>query len=338
MSISRYEYQFMNWVFDIMQNGFYQKNERTGIATRRISHMVLAVDCATECPLLKSKHTFWKSSVEEAFWIFRDGSNDIHDLRPHIWDDWADENGIVQKTYGYQIKKYDQVNRVLNDLAKDSSTRRAVIDLWNNADLPEMSITPCVYTSTWDVVDNKLNVLVVSRSCDILVGGVFNIFQYTVLNKLFAKHLGVEPGILTFVAADAHIYENQFEGCKQMIGQYRVLLSVGQIRDRYFASKKEEDPEEFTNETFLKTLEALANGSLDDDEFDVASVTFFAAINEYVKTLMEKDPTFDFVKVYDCEPKLEITSEGTNFFDTTIDDVKVEDYYHMQRIDFPVAV
>jgi thymidylate synthase len=53
---------------------------------------------------------------------------------------------------------------------------------------------------------------------------------------------------------------------------------------------------------------------------------------------MEKNPNFDFVKVYDCEPKLEITSEGTNFFDTTIDDVKVEDYYHMPRIVFPVAV
>ena len=35
MAISRYEQNFMTWVFEIMQNGFYQKNERTGIATKR---------------------------------------------------------------------------------------------------------------------------------------------------------------------------------------------------------------------------------------------------------------------------------------------------------------
>ena len=338
MAISRYENQFMNWVFEIMQNGFYQKNERTGIATKRISHLVLAVDCANECPILKSKKTFWKSSVEEAFWIFRDGSNDIHDLRPHIWDKWADENGIVQKTYGYQIKKYDQVNRILNDLAKDPSTRRAVIDLWNNADLPEMSITPCVYTSVWDIVDGKLNVLVTSRSCDLLVGGVFNIFQYTVLNKLFARHLGVKPGLLTFVAADAHIYENQFDGCDKMLKQYQTLIGVGIVSDLT-------QDESLTNEKFIDYVTNESAKDLDPSESGPAEIINnrrFKAIKSVIDTTLESDKDFDFIKAYNSDPYIVIDgneeSGNTDFFKTVIDDIHVEDYYSMPKVDFPVAV
>lgn len=335
MAISRYENQFMNWVFEIMQNGFYQKNERTGVATKRISHLVVGVDCATECPILKSKKTFWKSSVEEAFWIFRDGSNDIHNLRPHIWDEWADENGIVNKTYGYQIKEYDQVNRILNDLAKDSSTRRAVIDLWNNADLPEMAITPCVYTSVWDIVDGKLNVLVTSRSCDLLVGGVFNIFQYTVLNKLFARHLGVEPGILTFVAADAHIYENQFDGCDKMMKQYQVIIGVGIVKDALGNNA-------ITNEDYINYVKTEANKNVEDLNGDfgaIVNLTRFKTINDIIDEILEIDPEFNFVDMYNCEPTIEIDDNGnTDFFKTVIDDIHVNDYLSMPRIDFPVAV
>lgn len=336
MGISRYENQFMNWVFEIMQNGFYQKNERTGVATKRISHLILGVDCSNECPILKSKKTFWKSSVEEAFWIFRDGSNDIHDLRPHIWDDWADKNGIVAKTYGYQIKKYDQVNRILNDLAKDSSTRRAVIDLWNNADLPEMAITPCVYTSVWDIVDGKLNVLVTSRSCDLLVGGVFNIFQYTILNKLFARHLGVEPGILTFVAADAHIYENQFEGCDRMLKQYQVLLSIGIVADMFGGLSS------MTNEQYIEYVRSQAAKDLSEDEKDPGTVlnhSRFKAVCPIVNEMLEANPEFNFIDLYTSDPSIRIDdNENSNFFNTTIDDIHVDGYLSMPKIDFPVAV
>ena len=338
MAISRYEQNFMTWVFEIMQNGFYQKNERTGIATKRISHMVLAHDCAKEVPILKSKKVFWKSSVEEMLWIFRDGSNDINELRPHIWDEWADKNGIVQKTYGYQIKKYDQVNRVLNDLTRDPSTRRAVIDLWNNADLPEMAITPCVYTSVWDVVNGKLNVLVTSRSCDLVVGGVFNLFQYTILNKLFARHLGVEPGVLTFVAADAHIYENQFEQVDHMLKQYQTLIAVGLLQDEYANSGVS-----LTNENFINEVKAHADVDINPNEpVDPAlfiNVTRFKAVNKIIESVLEKTPDFDFVEVYNCEPEIVIDEkEDNNFFNSTINEVHVNNYKSMPKIDFPVAV
>lgn len=345
MAISRYELKFMEWVFEIMNHGFYQKNERTGIATKRISHMVMGIDCAVDCPVLKAKKTNWDSAVEESLWIFRDGSNNIHDLRPHIWDEWADENGIVQKTYGYQVKKFDQVNRVLNDLARDPSTRRAVIDLWNNADLAEMAITPCVYTSVWDVVDGKLNVLVTSRSCDLIVGGVFNLFQYTVLCKLFARHLGVEPGIMTFVAADVHIYENQFEECNLMLKQYQTLLLVGMLKEE-FEMRGKRGGRVLTNKLFKEKVKEEAMRELTDEEKSnpaaVINHSRYMAVQSVIDRVEAKTPDYDYVGVYECEPQIvlsEKTKAGdTNFFNTDISDVNVIGYQYMPFIKTKVAV
>lgn len=339
MAISRFELRAIEWIWEIMNNGYYQKNERTGIGTKRIPHMIMGIDCANDVPLIKAKKTLWKSSVEEMFWIFRDGDNNIHNLRPHIWDEWADENGIVQKTYGYQIKKFDQVNRILNDLARDPSTRRAVIDLWNNADLPEMAITPCVYTSVWDVVDGKLNALVTSRSCDLLLGGFFNMFQYTIMNKLFARHLGVEPGLLTFVAADAHIYENQFEGCNKMLQQYQVLLAIGMIVDGRIPEKGP-----LTNMEFFEIVSREANKDIGEnpDYASAVNKARFQTCEKIINEILETDEDFDFVGVYYSEPSIRIEnadgSDNTDFFKTVIDDIHVDNYKSMPHIKLPVAV
>lgn len=347
--INPYEQRFMNVVFEIMNNGFYQKNERTGIATKRIPHAIIAVDCEKEIPILHSKKTEWKSSVEEMFWIFRDGSNDIHDLRPKIWDSWADENGIVQKTYGYQIRRFDQVNRVLNDLSRDSSTRRAVIDLWNCEDLPEMSITPCVYTSTWNIIDGKLNAMVTSRSCDILVGGVFNIFQYYTMLHLFARHLGVKPGLLTFSAADCHIYENQFDECRRMMRQYHIMLSVGRGRDCGYEINTNDDLinyieeqikfEEYSFEEFKKTDEyskMIAEGLSPNSV--PTNLSVFLTLRDTYNEILTRKPDLDIVKAYDSTPTFIIDDGKRNFFDMKIEDIHLEDYYSMPFIKFPVAV
>lgn len=228
--ISRYEYQFMNLAMQIIKTGYVEKNQRTGIGVRRMSHGILQCDLNEEFPILTSKKCYWKSAIEEILWIYRDQSNNIKDLRPKIWDKWADEDGSIGKAYGYQVKEFSQVDYVLNNLHKDHSTRRALFNLWNFADLDEMNLTPCVYTSVWDIVEDKLNVLVTSRSCDLLVGGVFNVIQYAALCHMFARELGVKPGCITFVAADVHIYEDQIDGFSKWMQNYRNELACGRYQ------------------------------------------------------------------------------------------------------------
>ena len=229
-----YEDQYMNILNNILENGIENINKRTGVGTIRIPNAIINVDLQKEFPILQSKQVFWKSALKEILWIMKDQSNNINDLDAHIWDEWADKEGSIGKAYGFQIAKkvtidgktYDsQVHYVLETLGEDPSSRRAVIDIWNVDDLGEMNLTPCCYSSVWNIIDGKLNCLLVQRSADYLVGVPFNTTQYALLTFMFARHLGVEVGILTHVMADCHIYtyESHINGAKRMINNYFEL-------------------------------------------------------------------------------------------------------------------
>ncbi len=60
-------------------------------------------DLRKEFPILTLRKIGIRSAVDEVLWIWQRKSNNIHDLAPHIWDEWADENGSIGKAYGYQM-------------------------------------------------------------------------------------------------------------------------------------------------------------------------------------------------------------------------------------------
>ena len=74
----------------------------------------------------------------------------MHDLKPHIWDEWADETGSIGKAYGYQWARsrttltgdFDQMDRVLKDLRENPYSRRIMTNLYTFADLSEMNLYP----------------------------------------------------------------------------------------------------------------------------------------------------------------------------------------------------
>lgn len=235
--ITEYEETYMEMLNNIYEHGYEDgKNLRTGVETKRLPCQVIRVDLSKEFPILKSKKVYWKSAAEEILWIMQKQSNNIKDLKPHIWDEWADGNGSIGKAYGFQvagqvvtkqgneIKTYtDQVHYVLNTLKTDPTDRRCIITLWNREQLAEMKLNPCCHTSTWNLDGGKLNCILDQRSGDMPLGVPFNTTQYAILTHLFARHLGVEPGILLHVIADAHIYDRQRDGVAQQLYYYDTM-------------------------------------------------------------------------------------------------------------------
>lgn len=225
----RYEVQYMNNLEDILCRGKEEFNERTGISTFRLPSTQIIVDLEEEFPILLSKKIYWKTTINEMLWMFQKCSNNVKDLGNHIWDSWADENGSIGKTYGYQVSQDvrtkemnypTQVHYVLDRLAKNPSDRQCVIDMWNPADLVDMNLPPCVYSTIWSIIDNKLNCMVVQRSSDYPVGVPFDTTEYAILTHMFARHLEVGVGRLTHVMGDSHIYENQLKGVQKHFEQY----------------------------------------------------------------------------------------------------------------------
>ena len=168
-----------------------------------------------EFPVTTLRRTPLKSAIDEILWIWQKKSNNVADLKSHIWDAWADENGSINKAYGYQLGikhsypegEFDQVDRVLYDLKNNPNSRRIMTNIYNHSDLSEMALYPCAYSMTFSVKDGKLNGILNQRSQDFLTANNWNVSQYAILLHMFAQVSGLKVGTLLHVIADCHIYD-----------------------------------------------------------------------------------------------------------------------------------
>lgn len=226
---------FIQMCQDIIQNGYSTEGEKVrpkwedgkDAYTIKQFGVVNRYDLAKEFPALTLRKTFIKSAIDEILWIWQKKSNNVRDLRSHIWDSWADESGSIGKAYGYQLgvkHQYkegmmDQVDRVIYDLKHNPYSRRIMTNLYVHQDLHEMHLYPCAYSMTFNVTGNRLNAVLNQRSQDILAANNWNVVQYSVLLHMIAQVTGFEAGELLHVIADAHIYDRHIPIVKELIAR-----------------------------------------------------------------------------------------------------------------------
>lgn len=188
-------------------------------------------DLSKEFPALTLRRTAIKSCTDEMLWIWQKKSNNIHELKSHIWDSWADETGSIGKAYGYQMGvkhqykegEMDQVDRVIFDLKNNPYSRRIMTNLYVHSDLHEMRLYPCAYSMTFNVTQKKeegcltLNAVLNQRSQDVLTANNWNVCQYAVLMHMLAQVCGMKAGELVHVIADAHIYDRHVPLIEELI-------------------------------------------------------------------------------------------------------------------------
>lgn len=95
---------------DIIKNGYSSEghevrpkwSDGTPAHTKKRFGVVNRYNLAEEFPAVTFRKTFIKSAIDETLWIWQKKSNNIHNLKSHIWDEWADGNGTIGKAYGYQ--------------------------------------------------------------------------------------------------------------------------------------------------------------------------------------------------------------------------------------------
>lgn len=231
--MSKADKLFVNMCEKILTEGFSTEGETVRARwedgspayTIKTFGVVNRYDLSEEFPALTLRPTAIKSATDEILWIWQRKSNNIHDLKPHIWDEWADEDGSIGKAYGYQMaKKYkfaqgemDQVDNVLWQLKNQPQSRRIMTNIYNFEDLSEMNLEPCAYSMTFNVTGNKLNAILNQRSQDILAANNWNVVQYSILLMMFAQVSGLIPGQLVHVISDAHIYNKHVPVIEELI-------------------------------------------------------------------------------------------------------------------------
>ena len=226
---------------DILENGTTTKGQKvrprwedgTPAYTIKQFGVVNRYDLRDEFPALTLRRTALKSAMDEVLWIYQKKSNNIHDLKSHIWDEWADETGSIGKAYGYQIGQkshyadgdFDQMDRVLRDLTLTPYSRRIMTNTYVFSDLSEMNLYPCAYSCTYNVTMHEgddlptLNMILNQRSQDILAANNWNVCQYAILLMMVAQSVGMQAGQLVHVIADAHIYDRHVDIIRELISR-----------------------------------------------------------------------------------------------------------------------
>ena len=220
---------------EILETGFSDENlevrphwdDGTPAHTIKKFCIVNRYNLQEELPILTIRKTPLKLCLDELLWIWQKKSNNVHDLKSHIWDSWTDETGSIGKAYGYQLGikhkykegEFDQVDRVLYDLKHNPQSRRIMTNIYNFQDLHEMKLYPCAYSMTFNVTGDTLNGILNQRSNDMLTANNWNVLQYSLLLIMFAQVSGLKPGTLVHVIADAHIYDRHIDIVKEVIAK-----------------------------------------------------------------------------------------------------------------------
>ena len=232
---------FIDMCRDIIDNGTSTEGEKvrpvwedgTSAYTIKRFGVVNRYDLSKEFPALTLRRTAIKSCVDELLWIWQKKSNNVNELKSHIWDSWADETGSIGKAYGYQMGvkhvykegMMDQVDRVLYDLKNNPYSRRIMTNIYVHQDLHEMNLYPCAYSMTFNVTKEKdsekltLNAILNQRSQDVLAANNWNVCQYAVLVHMLAQVCGMKAGEFVHVIADAHIYDRHVPMIEELISR-----------------------------------------------------------------------------------------------------------------------
>ena len=260
------EYQYLNLLNDILENGVMEKGRNGNVLSVFGSAMHFSLENG-KIPILTTKKTAWKTCLKELLWFICGDTNNEHlqSEGVHIWDgngsrEFLDSRGLVNNRvgdlgpiYGHQWRHFnadyktcdedysgqgvDQLQEIIETLKNPETrtSRRMIMTAWNPCKLNEMALPPCHIMCQFNVTDgNKLSCAMTQRSNDECCGTPFNIASYSFLTHLLAKHCGLEAYEFVYFKGNCHIYEEHTEGAKLQLQRDPYpfpTISIKQVRE-----------------------------------------------------------------------------------------------------------
>ena len=107
------------------------------------------------------------------------------------------------------INKQNSYLQICSQLRKGSTDRGLIWSFWNPELFKFGCLRPCMYSHQFSVLDGTLHLTSTQRSCDLPLGGAFNLVQCWFLLNITAKLTGLKVGTVTWNITNTHIYGNQ---------------------------------------------------------------------------------------------------------------------------------
>lgn len=187
--------------------------------TRAASHELIGVSLELTQPRCRLSRTETRrrtrAGIAELAW-YLSGTTDpemiVHWVPRHKQE--VEEDGTIRGAYGprmFGTGDNAQFSTVLNLLATSSTSRRAVIQLFDASDLTgpgRYKDVPCTSTLQFFVRDARLHLMVTMRSNDAFIGLPLDMFSFTMMQELMAGELGVGMGRYIHSVGSLHVYDN----------------------------------------------------------------------------------------------------------------------------------
>ena len=159
----------------------------------------------------------WKQEYAEAEWQwYLSGNRNIAKLGelygkvPAIWKRMADTDGNVNSNYGWQWKRNNQIDHVINLLKYNPDTRQAAISIYDCKEYKEYTNdTPCTYAVQFTILHGRLDMCVTMRSNDLWYGFCNDQYCFSKLQKMVSDELNIEPGVYYHFAHNMHLYNDK---------------------------------------------------------------------------------------------------------------------------------
>ena len=220
--------QYRDLALRILSNGVDVVNERTGESTRSIFGHQMRFDLTEQFPIPAEKFTPFYLTVSELLW-FMSGCTDnnvLHKFKNTIWDEWADEQGNLNKIYGYQWRNweapsgtFDQLQIMIDKIQNSPYDRGNIVSAWNVADLDVMALRPCHTLFQVYVRNGQLSLQLYQRSADVALGVPMNMASYSLLTHILARITNLNVGEFIHTFGDAHIYEKHIAGMFEVVNR-----------------------------------------------------------------------------------------------------------------------
>ena len=261
------EQKYLDMLHKIVYDGHFRPTRNAN--TYSIFGHQLNFDLAAGFPLLTTKKMFLRGIFEELkfFLLGQTNTKILESKGVNIWKGNTSrhfldsmgltnyEEGDMGPLYGFQWRHFgatytncnadysgqgvDQITRIIDELATNRFSRRAIITTYHTDQITQSPLLPCHGVSVQFGVEgeNRLCCQMYQRSCDAVLGCPFNIASYALLTHILCDLINQKyeqlhplqdptledptleertytplvPGKLTLTFGDCHVYETHYD-------------------------------------------------------------------------------------------------------------------------------
>jgi thymidylate synthase len=229
----------------ILKNG--QRVRASKGWNRELSGVVLEL----RNPLARLSRTETKGTVfsclGETLWYLA-RSNELAFIKHYIsiYGKFAEPDGTIHGAYGPRLfgmrTGVNQIDNVIKLLRRKTSSRQAVVQLFNAEDLlKDYKDIPCTCTMQFLVRKGSLHLVVHMRSNDAFLGLPHDVFAFTFIQELVARSLKLKLGTYKHMVGSLHIYDTDRKKVRNFLRegyQSRVLMPRIPVGDPWSNLKK----------------------------------------------------------------------------------------------------